>query len=151
MDAQPQIDALMTAFLAAVSFEPGTQPDYERIRALFIASGLLIKNTAATPEISGIDAFIEPRRALVQGGRLTRFREVEVSQRTQVFGQVAQRMSAYTKDGISDGTAFSARGVIFTQFISTPEGWRISSMAWDDERPGLAIPGAWLASSGDVR
>lgn len=151
MDTQQQLDALMRAFLAAVSFEPGARPDYERIRALFIAPGLLIKNTAGTPEISGLEAFIEPRRALVDSGRLTRFLEAEVSQRTQVFGQVAQRMSVYTKDGVSDGAAFSARGVIFTQFISTPDGWRISSMAWDDERPGLAIPAAWLASSGDVR
>jgi hypothetical protein len=39
-----------------------------------------------------------------------------------------------------NGQAFAARGVISTQFVSTPTGWRISAMAWDDERPGLALP-----------
>jgi hypothetical protein len=29
--------------------------------------------------------------------------------------------------------------VIAIQFIRTG-GWRISAMAWDDERPGLTIP-----------
>jgi len=30
--------------------------------------------------------------------------------------------------------------VITTQFVRTPAGWRISAMAWDDEREGLAVP-----------
>jgi len=33
-----------------------------------------------------------------------------------------------------------ARGAISTQFVRTPGGWRIGSMAWDDERPGLELP-----------
>jgi hypothetical protein len=39
-----------------------------------------------------------------------------------------------------DEAAIDARGAISTQFIRTPDGWRMSSMAWDDERPGLALP-----------
>ena len=31
-------------------------------------------------------------------------------------------------------------GIISTQFVKTTAGWRISAMAWDDERPGLTIP-----------
>ena len=27
-----------------------------------------------------------------------------------------------------------------TQFSRTPDGWRMSSMAWDDERLGLELP-----------
>jgi hypothetical protein len=38
------------------------------------------------------------------------------------------------------GEAIAGRGLISTQFIRTPRGWKMSSMAWDDERPGLAIP-----------
>jgi hypothetical protein len=29
---------------------------------------------------------------------------------------------------------------ISTQFVKTTAGWKISAMAWDDERPGLSIP-----------
>jgi hypothetical protein len=36
--------------------------------------------------------------------------------------------------------AIQGSGVISTQFIRTPRGWKMTSMAWDDERPGLTIP-----------
>ena len=69
-----------------------------------------------------------------------RFREVELSGSTRIFGNVAHRFSAYAKSGTLKGVAFEARGMISTQFISTPSGWRMSAMAWDDERDGLTIP-----------
>jgi hypothetical protein len=42
--------------------------------------------------------------------------------------------------GINKGSEFGGRGIISIQFIMTDTGWKISSMAWDDERPGLTIP-----------
>ena len=39
-----------------------------------------------------------------------------------------------------EGATIDVRGAISTQFIRTPDGWRMSSMAWDDERPGLVLP-----------
>ena len=56
-----------------------------------------------------------------------------------IFGNVAHRFSAYKKSGTSNGVALEAQGMITTQFINTPGGWRMSTMAWDDERPGLSI------------
>ena len=29
--------------------------------------------------------------------------------------------------------------MISTQFVYTPAGWKMSAMAWDDERPGLVV------------
>ena len=52
----------------------------------------------------------------------------------------ATSFSAYAKSGVSKGEPFQARGMISTQFVRTPAGWRISAMAWDDERPGLTLP-----------
>jgi hypothetical protein len=43
------------------------------------------------------------------------------------------------------GVSFEARGMISTQFVRTPVGWRISSMAWDDERLGMSLPDSWQA------
>ena len=135
-----ELDALTAEFFRAVSFEAGETPPYENIHALFIEPGLLIKNTTSTPEISSVRQFIEPRRAMVSRGELTRFRESELSETTQVFGNVAHRYSAYAKSGATNGVPFEARGMISTQFIKTPAGWKISAMAWDDERPGLSLP-----------
>jgi len=135
-----ELDRLTDEFFRAVSFEEGADPPYDNIYALFIEAGLIVKNTGARPEISTVREFIEPRLAMVRSGELTRFNETELSESTQIFGKVAHRFNSYAKSGITKGIPFSGRGMVSTQFIETPAGWRISSMAWDDERPGLSIP-----------
>jgi hypothetical protein len=138
-----ELDRLMRDFFHAVSFDIGALPPYREIIELFIATGLLIKNTGAAPEICSLRQFIEPREALVRGGQLTRFREDELSATNDVFGNVAQRFSVYSKSGTMDGVDFEAKGMICTQFVRTPSGWKISSMAWDDERPGLQVAASY--------
>ena len=135
-----ELDRLAAEFFRAVSFESGETPQYGNIYALFVEAGLLIKNSAATPEISTVRQFLEPRQAMVATGELTRFREWELSETTEIFGNVAHRFSAYAKAGTLKGVSFEARGMISTQFVLTPAGWRMSAMAWDDERPGLSVP-----------
>ena len=135
-----ELDRLTAEYFQAVTFEAGEMPSYENIYGLFIETGLLIKNTASTPEISTVRQFIESRKALLHSGELTRFREAELSETTEMFGNVAHRFSAYEKSGTLKGAPFEARGMISTQFILTPAGWKMSAMAWDDERPGLSIP-----------
>jgi hypothetical protein len=134
-----ELDRLTADFFRAVSIEEGATPQYENIHGLFIEAGLLVKNTASTPEISTVSQFIEPRQAMVRSGELTRFNEVELCESTEIFGNVAHRFNSYAKSGTMKGVPFTARGMISTQFVQTPAGWKISAMAWDDERPGLSI------------
>jgi hypothetical protein len=134
MSDHDQIAGLTRDFLAAVSFDAGGRPEYERIRELFIPQGLLIRNTGEAPEVTTVDEFIAPRLESVESGALTEFYEGELDDVTELFGTVAHRRSGYEKRGVLDGEAFSGRGVIFTQFVRTPDGWRMSAMAWDDER-----------------
>lgn len=124
---------LLHDFFRAVSFEPGQRPGYDAIHGLFVPGGLLVKAVGA-PEVSTVREFIAPRLALVESGALTQFHESERSGQTQEFGNVAQRWSVYDKRGVQDGVAFAAVGRISTQFVRTPSGWLITSMAWDDER-----------------
>ncbi len=135
-----ELDRLTQEFFQSVSFTPGSTPDYQHIHALFVDEGLLIKNVTSIPEISTVSQFIAPRDESVRLGELTEFQESELSENTQIFGNVAHRFSAYRKSGTLKGSPFSARGMISTQFIHTQHGWRVSSMAWDDERPGLQLP-----------
>src|SRR4051794_12384949 len=139
MTTEDELAALTAGFFDAVSFEPGERPAYDTIRDLFIAQGLLIKNVGSM-EIATVDEFIAPRQALVDSGALTEFEERELAYVNEVFGNVAHRMSTYFKRGVQGGVGFGARGVISTQFVLTSDGWRMSAMAWDDERPGLALP-----------
>ena len=140
-DITGEIDRLAAAFFRAVSFEVGEAPLYWEIPGLFIEQGLLIKNVGPEPEISSVQQFIAPREELVRSGKLTRFHEHEISESTVIFGNVAHRFSVYAKSGTSVGVSFSTQGAVSTQFVRTPGGWKMSSMAWDDERPGLAVEG----------
>jgi hypothetical protein len=134
-----ELKSLVDGFFRAVSFEAGERPSYERIHELFIEPGLLIKNSGPTPEICSLRQFIDPRQASVDNGELTRFHEAELAARTDLFGNIAHRCSGYIKSGTLKGVAFEARGLVSTQFVRTPTGWKISSMAWDDEREGLEL------------
>lgn len=135
-DDRAAFGQLMDRFFAAVSFIDGERPGYDALHQLFVDGGTLIKCTSETPEITSVAAFIRPRQAVVDSGALTSFRETEVTELTEVFGNVGHRFSTYTKRGVMNGVAIEGRGAIVTQFVRTPQGWRISSMAWDDERPG---------------
>lgn len=141
-----ELTSLVNGFFRAVSFEVGERPSFENIHELFIAPGLLIKNSGAVPEICNVRQFIEPRQALVDNGELTRFHETELSATTEVFGNVAHRLSGYIKSGTLKGAAFQVKGLISTQFVRTPAGWKMSSMAWDDEREGLTLPQQYVGS-----
>ncbi|GIF41625.1 DUF4440 domain-containing protein [Actinoplanes xinjiangensis] len=134
------LETLIRRFFAAVSFESGQRPTYEVLHELFIEDGKLIKAGGARPEITTVQHFIEPRQRSVDSGELSAFHESETAEITEVFGDVAHRFSIYTKHGVLGGTPFTGRGMISTQFVRTPEGWKLISMAWDDERTGLTIP-----------
>jgi hypothetical protein len=132
--------AILRRFFQAVSFEEGDRPAYARLHDLFIEGGKLITTTGPAPEVAGVDEFIAPRQRAVDSGELAWFEEVETDGVTAAFGNVAHRFSRYEKVGRRGGADFAGRGMISTQFVRTPAGWRISSMAWDDERQGLAVP-----------
>lgn len=130
-----ELDRLMDAFLGAFANTAG-RPDLDAVREVFIPEGRIIKNIGADPVIYDLDSFIEPREKILSDGTLTEFTEWEVAERTEIFGSIAHRFSEYRKSGRMDGAWFEGSGRKTTQFVRTQEGWKMSSMAWDD------VPGA---------
>lgn len=128
-DAQAAIDALTKTFFAAFS-SPESVPG---IAGLFLPQGVIIKNLDARPVVYSVAEFIEPRLELLTSGRLTGFTEAETTGRTQIWGNIAQRWSSYHKSGVLDGQPFTGSGHKSSQFVNTPDGWRFSSLIWDDE------------------
>lgn len=127
-----ELDRLMRTFLGAFTNTGGSLPDVDVVREVFIPQGTIIKNVGAEPVVYDLDAFVEPRRAMLTDGTLTEFSEWEVAERTEVFGSIAHRFSEYRKSGFLGGAWFEGSGRKTTQFVRTPAGWRMSSMAWDD-------------------
>jgi ribosomal-protein-serine acetyltransferase len=136
-----EIDRLTASFFALFSNRGGAQPEVARARNLFAPGGVIARCVDTEPEVLTLEEFIAPRQLLLADGTLTGFQECETSETTLIFGHIAQRTSFYQKSGLLNGVPFTARGVKSFQFLETPEGWRILSMLWDDERPGFALDG----------
>ncbi|MEU9181555.1 GNAT family protein [Streptomyces sp. NPDC048550] len=129
---QAELDRLMGVFVGAFTNTGDRRPDLGVIRDVFIPQGRIIANVGDEPVIYDLDAFIEPRQKMLTDGTLTEFSEWEVTERTEIFGSIAHRFSAYRKSGFHNGRWFEGSGHKTTQFVRTPSGWKMSSLAWDD-------------------
>lgn len=69
------------------------------------------------------------------------FYEVEIGRRIDVFGNMAHVWSAYEARNSLDSGPPERRGINSIQLYRGGDGaWRIMSMIWDNERPGLTLP-----------
>ncbi|MFJ1547671.1 DUF4440 domain-containing protein [Streptomyces sp. NPDC088246] len=131
-DVKAELDQLMHSFLGAFTNTGDSRPNVDAVREVFIPQGMIVNNVGDEPVIYNLDAFVEPREKILTDGTLTEFSEWGVAERTEIFGSIAHRFSEYRKSGFLDGEWFEGSGRKTTQFVRTPVGWRMSSMAWDD-------------------
>ena len=134
-----EIDELARVFFEAFTSGPDVAARLDRMRASFLPEAVVVRTCGGSPTVYDVEGFIAPRRELLTDGSLVDFREWELSARTKIFGGVAQRWSTYAKSGLQAGQPFAGRGAKSTQYVRTPQGWRISALAWDDERDGPAL------------
>jgi len=139
-EAKNEIDKLVDSFFNLFSVEKDCKADLSEIFDLFISEGLIVKCSGMSPEVYNLNQFIEPREKMFNEGVLRDFKEEEISERTEIFGNIAHRLSIYKKAGFMNGEAFESKGIKTLQFIKTACGWKISSMAWDDERDDFKVP-----------
>ena len=67
------------------------------------------------------------------------FFEIEIGRRIDRFGNIAHVWSAYEARRSPDDAEPERRGINSIQlFRDAARGWRIVSMIWDNERPGIA-------------
>ncbi|MGW1636334.1 DUF4440 domain-containing protein [Streptomyces lavendulae] len=129
--SKTEIDALTAEFFDAFDNRDGGGADVARLRRLVLPGGVIVKTG---PEFTAytLEEFIEPRERLLEDGRLVGFREWEVSERTQIEGDIASRFGEYRKSGTLDGEPFEGGGTKTIQFVRTPQGWRIAAFSWYD-------------------
>ena len=127
-DDKGAIDKATQAFFKVFDNRNGAAPDLDRLHQLCLESCVIVK-TCGNPEVCSLSEFIEPRDRLLNGGDLTEFSEREIWERTDIFGDVAQRLCAYEKSGVLKGEPFEARGMKSIQWVRTSTGWKISAAA----------------------
>jgi hypothetical protein len=133
------IASLVRTFFAAFTSGPESATRLDALRALFLPGAVIVRTCGDEPAVLGVDSFIAPRQALLSGGTLVDFSEWELRGHTEVFGDIAHHFGSYAKAWVQDGMPFAARGMKTLQLVRTSAGWRISAVAWDDERDGVEI------------
>lgn len=127
------IDQLTQRFFNIFSNTKGRAPLLDSIAALCLPQALIIRKAGLTEEIYNLESFIAPRKRILSDGTLTEFEETETEEQTIISGTIAQRSSVYLKQGILNHRTFEQKGHKLFQFIKTLQGWKISSVVWQDE------------------
>lgn len=127
------IDRVIAAFFAAFDNRSGGAPGLADLPGLFLPGAVVVKRSGAGVESMTVGQFIAPRAALLTGGRLVDFHEWETEATTYVSGSLAVRVGAYRKSGLMDGAPYEGGGTKHISLVRTEAGWRIVSVAWEDE------------------
>jgi uncharacterized protein DUF4440 len=133
----------MTAALYRVVSVAPAERDWEALRPLYHREARLVRtgvDADGTPfvRVFTLDAYIENIRQLLDGE--TRFSEVEIAQESVVFGNVARLTSVYEFTWQTPQETRRGRGVNFFTLVREAGQWRVMSIVWDNERPGLSLP-----------
>ncbi|MFC4158064.1 hypothetical protein [Chitinimonas lacunae] len=147
LEAKEAIDELVAKFFAAFAADQNGRVDLAALYPLFINGASIIKGCGESATVYDLQGFIAPRQALLNGPDLFDFNEHEVFERTEIFGNIAQRFSLYHKSGIAHGERFEGQGIKAMQFSKTAEGWKIVSLIWNDESEALPISSVYRHGS----
>jgi hypothetical protein len=128
------IAAVVRTFFDAFASGPGCDERLDALHRVFLPGAVIVRTCGDEPVVYDVAGFIAPRRELLTGGTLTGFREWEVAGETVVSGDIAQHFCTYAKSWQQDGTTRTGRGAKTMQLVRTAGGWRLSAVAWDDER-----------------
>lgn len=129
-----EIDRIVNIFFNIFTNTGKRQPDWAIINNICIAESMIIKKTGNEEEVYTLDSFIEPRRKILTDGTLTNFEEHEINEETTIVGNIAQRFSKYQKSGYLNGAFFKEYGNKLFHFIKTQNGWKITSLIWEDDK-----------------
>jgi hypothetical protein len=132
----------LTRALYRVVSAPPEQRDWDAIRHYYHPEARLVRtgvNPDGSPFVSvfSLDAYIANVRQMLEA---VRFSEVEIAQESVVFGNVARLTSVYEYTRQSANETVRGRGVNFFTLVRDAGQWRVMSIVWDNERPGLSLP-----------
>ncbi|WP_426561935.1 DUF4440 domain-containing protein [Angustibacter sp. McL0619] len=130
---QSQINDVVRTFFAAFTSDSDIGPRLDGLREVLLPEALIVR-TCGSPMSYDVDGFIEPRRQMLTSGRITDFREWQVDGATEVYGDIAHHWCTYAKEWVEGGEQVTGTGAKTIQLVRTEAGWRISAIAWDDER-----------------
>ncbi len=142
-ETEQAINQLITDAYKVITFEKGTTPDYVAMKSLFTPKATLINFREDSLSSYYIDEFIEEFKAGNFASELTAFDEKELGGKTEYFGKIGHRISAYATK-FNDAEEIGERGVNSFQVLNVNGKWLINSIIWDVEKSGQPIPNRYI-------
>ncbi len=137
------IESVTHALYQVISGPAGTR-DWTRFRALFADGARLIPirvtASAICPAVLTVEDYVTRAGASFQKSA---FYESEVARRVETFGNIAHVFSTYESRHAPDEKPF-ARGINSIQLVNEDGKWKVMTVLWDAERPGLSLPEKYL-------
>jgi len=151
------VDAIVAALYASVSHDSAGEPNWPRMRDIFLPVGMLVppKNPKSdlftVLDVDGFEQRVkEGMAAAKQKGDPTSFFEREIARKTDCFGNICQVFSTYeSRRAPSDEKPF-VRGINSIQLVNDGRRWWIASVVWDTERADNPIPAQNLPKAPDA-
>ena len=149
------VDAIIKGLYESVSHGPDGEPNWKRMRDIFLPVGMLIPPKRASEDIFtvlDVDAYEERTKKWMTTakakGESTAFFETEVARKSDCFGNVCQVFSTYaSRHSPGDEKPFM-RGINSIQLVKDGSRWWVASVVWDSERPDNPIPPQYDAGAG---
>ena len=141
------VDAIIAALYESVSHPDGVEPDWARMRRIFLPVGMIVPPKKPTDDmftVLDVDGFRDRVRegmaTLKKDGKTSAFFEKEVARQLDCFGNVCQAFSTYeARRAPTDEKPFVS-GINSIQMLNDGQRWWVASIVWDTERPNNPIP-----------
>lgn len=145
LEAQIQrIDHITENFYLHKGFDAEHFPNMDALLELFFGEGHLVDHSFAETMEFTLSSFVQALMKQIEAGNADFFVQQEIADRTQVFGNMAQRMSVYEFSTTKNASVEWKRGISLIQFILKEDKWLISSIIWRDESKDFRISEEWL-------
>ena len=138
-----EIDHLTERFYESVCYSTEHYPNVDQLQELFYGSGHMINNNLEEPVVFTVQTFAHAIMAQIETGDAGYFVQQEISDKTEIFGNMAQRISVFEYSFVKD-TPDWKKGLSFIQYICTNNRWLITSIIWSFEKGDLIIPEKYM-------
>jgi hypothetical protein len=144
------MDAIITALYESISGPAGAPRDWARLRSLLTPDARLMPTGRRADGTGARRSWTVDEYIAAAGPGLERngFFEREIGQRTDRFGNIAHRFSAYDSRRTANDPQPFARGINSIQLWYDGTRWWILTIFWEAESANVPIPAEYLKTGG---
>ncbi len=140
-----EIDHLTEKFYECVCFSTEHYPKVDQLKDLFYDAGRMVNNNFDVPLELTAQSYAQALIKQIEDSNVEFNSQIEISDITEVFGRMAQRISVFEYSSTPSNLQPWKRGVNYIQYVYINGRWLISSMIWSDEKDNCPIPESYLA------